>query len=241
MSKLKHVCIGIQARSTSTRFPGKINELICGDAMLKHVVGLVDKSAFYLNRHSHKTGLRVSHAVLVPTGDPIKRDYATRTMVIEGEEHDVLSRYVKMADVLGATHIVRITADCPLLPDALVTAHIKKAIANDYDYLSNVDPKFRTFPDGYDVEVISRRALDWANEHAKEPEDREHVTTICRTGRFEEQFRVGHVVARADQSHVKWSVDSMDDLERVRVEMDRMKKKKAAAQDYFGRENVHTY
>lgn len=236
---MKRVCVGIQARSTSARFPGKVFEQIAGKEMLRHVVDAVDKCAFYLNRNSHRSGVEVSHVILCPRGDPIKQKYETRTMVLEGPEDDVLTRYYVMANRLSADYIVRITADCPLIPPYLITKHIKVAIANEYDYCSNVDEAYRTAIDGYDVEVMSRRALEWAHENAKEPGDREHVTKIMRTKAFKDSFKCGIVVNFLNQAHIKLSVDTVDDLEAVRVENERVAKNLERARAEFGRNHVH--
>jgi spore coat polysaccharide biosynthesis protein SpsF (cytidylyltransferase family) len=236
---MKRVCIGIQARSTSARFPGKVFEIIAGKEMLRHVVDAADKCAFYLNRNSHRSGIEVSHVVLCPKGDPIKQRYETRAMVMEGPEDDVLTRYYTMANRLDADYVVRITGDCPLVPPYLITKHIKVTIANEYDYCSNVDEGARTAIDGYDVEVMSRRALEWANENAKEPSQREHVTTIMRTKAFESQFKCGAVVNFLNHAHVKLSVDTVDDLEAVRVELERVSKRVEAARSKFGKSHVH--
>lgn len=240
--KVIQVCIGIQARSTSHRFPGKVFELIDGKEMLRHVVDAADKSAFYMNRTTHKTGISVSYTVLCPKGDPVKAKYETRVAVIEGPEQDVLTRYLMLAKRMSADYAVRITGDCPLVPPFLITKHIKIAIQNQYDYCSNVHPDYRTAIDGYDVEVISRRALDWAHLNASEPADREHVTTILRTAKFSEapeKFKSGHVTGYLNQSHIKLSVDTEDDLEAVRVEHERLRNRVEPARGKYGKSHVH--
>lgn len=236
---MKHVCIGIQARSTSSRFPNKIFEPIQGKEMLKHVVDAVDKSQYYLNRNSHRSGFTVSYAILCPKGDPLKEKYKTRSKIIEGDEFDVLSRYVEMARALSADYIVRVTGDCPMLPPYLITKHVKLALANEYDYVSNVDEQYRTSIDGHDVEVFTKSALDWADEHAKEPRDREHVTTVLRTSAFSENHKCGLVVNHLNQSHIKLSVDTHDDLEHVRIENERLNKILESARIKFGKNHVH--
>jgi spore coat polysaccharide biosynthesis protein SpsF (cytidylyltransferase family) len=213
--------------------------MIGGKEMLRHVVDAADKCAFYLNRNSHKSKIRVSYAILCPKGDPLREKYSTRAMVIEGSEEDVLSRYVVLADRMAADYVVRITADCPLLPPDLITRHIVKALANEYAYFSNVDENYRTAIDGYDVEVIQALALSWANENAKEPRDREHVTTILRSPTFKEQFSWGVTVGNINQSHMKLSVDNPTDLERVRVEYSRVFKILEMARSALGSNHVH--
>ncbi len=239
MSTLAHVCIGIQARSTSTRFPRKVFELIDGKPILRHVLDACDKAAFYLNRTSDRSGIRVSYAVLCPQGDPIKAAFGTRAMILEGSEKDVLSRYVSMASKLGADYIVRVTADCPLLPPFLISKHIKIAVQNRYDYCSNVDENVRTAIDGFDVEVISKRALDWLGQYANQDSEREHVTTLLRSGQIPNDFKVGHVVGYLNQSGLKLSVDTPEDLERVRTEYESVKNILMQAEQMAGKSAVH--
>jgi spore coat polysaccharide biosynthesis protein SpsF len=239
MSGIKHVVIGIQARSSSRRFPRKVYELIDGKPMLRHVIDAADKASFYLNRYTYQSKIRVSYAVLCPYKDEIIKSFGSRAMVIEGPEDDVLTRYKIMADRLQADYIVRITSDCPLLPPFLITKHIKIASANQYDYCSNVDPKVRTAIDGYDVEVMSKRALDWADQNASDPTHREHVTSILRTNQIPSEFKTGHILGFLNQSHIKLSVDTPDDLEHVRIEHERTKSAHEKAEALSGSQNVH--
>lgn len=237
---MNQVTIGIQARSTSTRFPNKVFELIGGKEMLKHVVDAANNAASYMNKTGHLNNINVSVAVLCPTNDQIKKKYESKVPIVIGDEMDVLSRYVRLYKMYSSDFVCRITGDCPLLPGFLITKVIKTAVINRYDYCSNVDEKFRSSIDGYDVEVISAAALEWADKHAKDPKDREHVTTILRTEKFREAgFTSGFVTGYLNQSHIKLSVDTPEDLERVRNEFDRITRSSENARAYFGRTNVH--
>lgn len=239
MESVKSVVIAIQARSGSSRFPRKAFELIDGKPVLRHVIDAADRCAFYMNRHTFRSKIQVSYAVLCPYKDEIKHTFNSRAMVIEGPEDDVLLRYRIAMERLKADYVVRITGDCPLIPPYLITKHIKVAVANGYDYCSNVDENCRTAIDGHDVEVMSRRALEWADENAKDPAQREHVTLALRQGGLPEDFKIGHVLGHLDQSHIKLSIDTPDDLERVRVEYERAKRMHANAEQMNGRNNAH--
>lgn len=241
MDSIKHVCIGIQARSTSHRFPRKVFEIIGDKPLLKHVIDACDKAAFYLNRHTYKSRIRVSHAILCPARDEITRVFGKCAMVIEGSESDVLSRYVLMAKKLEADFIVRVTGDCPLIPPFLISKIITLSVVNQYDYCSNVDEKTRTAIDGHDVEVISKRALSWADENAQDPSLREHVTQILRSNQIPSDFKTSTVIGFLDQSHLKLSVDTPDDLERVRAEYARVMQSAAKAEKIFGAQHVHKF
>jgi spore coat polysaccharide biosynthesis protein SpsF len=237
---LTNVVIGIQARSSSARFPRKVFELIDGKPMLRHVIDLCDRAAFYMNRSTPYSQIQVTYAVLCPYKDEVKSAFGTRSMIIEGPEDDVLTRYKIMADKLNPDYIVRVTSDCPLLPPFYIIKLVKFAVKMQYDYCSNVDPKVRTAPDGYDVEVMSKRALEWADRNCKDPSEREHVTPILRSSAFAKDHRTSHVIGYLNLSHLKVSVDTPEDLERVRIEFERKKSAQEIAEKLVGKPHVHT-
>lgn len=209
--------------------------------MIRHVIDTCDQSVYYLNRFTDRSRIRASYAVLCPFKDEIVKALKSRCNVIEGPEDDVLARYQTMSEKLSPDYIVRVTADCPLIPPFLITKLIKLAVVNEYDYCSNVDEKVRTSMDGHDVEVMSKRALEWANVTATDPSLREHVTQILRSHLIPSDFKTSTVVNFLNQSHVKLSVDTPEDLERVRIEYERAKSSTDAAEALFGRSHVHRF
>jgi spore coat polysaccharide biosynthesis protein SpsF len=112
----------------------------------------------------------------VPFGDPAKVEAAKYCEVVEGPEHDVLRRYMLAATRHAAEIIVRVTGDCPLICPELCGAVIEAL--GSADYASNIEP--RTFPQGYDCEVFTRRILEIADRSAGQ-DQREHVTTWMRS------------------------------------------------------------
>jgi spore coat polysaccharide biosynthesis protein SpsF len=71
--------------------------------------------------------------------------------------------------------VVKIPSDCPLIDPATVDRIIGAFLAElDVDYVSNLHPP--TWPDGFDVEVMTRGALETAWREATRPLDREHTT-----------------------------------------------------------------
>ena len=104
-----------------------------------------------------------------------------------GSEQDVLSRFRDIAEHLDADVIVRLTGDSPLVWAGLV----RYALSHHASYFTWVDA-----PDGMDVEVLSRDALDDAT-------DSEHVTFGLHGKGKKIPFP-------------KLSVDVPEDLERVK-------------------------
>lgn len=218
------IIIAIQARSTSTRLPNKVLELIDGKEILQHVLDAAEESCLYINKYSSKNKTTVKSCLVVPHNDPIVEKYKHKTLVFEGPENDVLSRYMEMFNKLSPDFIVRVTSDCPLLPSYLISKCINIATKGNYDYVSNVDENLRTCVDGHDVEVVSARALMWLDQNAKKKEDREHVTQYIRSSKIPPYFKIAHVIGHLYQPGIKLSVDTKEDLDRVREEYSKVKK-----------------
>jgi spore coat polysaccharide biosynthesis protein SpsF len=131
--------------------------------------------------------------------------------VFRGSESDVLSRYLGAARAYGASVIVRVTSDCPLL-DPTVLDLVVDALRWDVDYASNTHR--RSFPRGLDVEALFRETLERIASVATSQQAREHVTAYIVEQPHE--FRVRHVVDSVDHSDLRWTVDTPEDLELVR-------------------------
>jgi spore coat polysaccharide biosynthesis protein SpsF len=238
MDSYTTVLIVIQARSTSKRFPRKVFEVLGDKPIIKHVIQACSKAAIYMNNYTHKTKVRVDMVVAVPYGDELV-DYIRKTpiAVLQGPEDDVLSRFKLAADKYKPDYIVRVTADCPLIPPYIISKIIKTGVLKAYDYYSNVNEEARTTVDGQDVEFLSARMLDHLNEKASGT-DREHVTTLARREPFP-GARIGQIVGYLDLSAVKLSVDTPEDLEHVRAHYERIQEKLRNSERLYGKDNTH--
>jgi len=232
----QNILIAIQARSGSTRLPRKAFALIGGSRMLDHVIDSCKKAAHYLTSRRN-LNLATEVVVVAPVGDPIVNEFSSRCTVIEGSELDVLSRYAGAVHTLNPDYIVRITGDCPLIPSYIISKMVTLATSNRYDYVSNVDD-FRTTLDGADCEVLSRKMFEYVQDVASIPADREHVTTIIRRCP-PDWAKIGAVVGFFDHSDLKLSVDTPDDLERVRAAYDSVNKRVQEAERRYGRQAIH--
>lgn len=195
----------IQARMTSTRLPGKVaRELPYGSGItvLEQVVRRLKKCR------------QVDEVIVASTTDrsdaPLARLAARAgAMFFRGSREDVLDRYYRAARRYSLGTIVRITSDCPCVDPALVDSLVKKHLAAGADYTANVIEQ--TFPDGYDVEVLSSGALSAAFSAATARSDREHVTSYLRERPSE--FRVVSVKAPAwgRRPELRVTLDTSDD------------------------------
>ncbi len=200
----------VQARMGSSRLPGKVFADIGGKPMLQRVL---DRLA----RSRSLDEVRVA-TTTQPADDAIERwCHEHDWPVTRGSEEDVLDRYMQAARESQADVVVRITSDCPLIDPELVDSarmYFEMMRPLGVVYTTNVlEP--RSYPRGLDVEVIDVRALETAWLEDTRPEWREHVTPYLY--RNEERFPVSHVCDDNDNGHLRWTVDTPEDLELVRA------------------------
>ena len=217
MTKPVEVLIAIQARSNSTRFPKKIYEYIGDKRVLDHVIDRAKSTADHIMRYTTKLKIKCQVAVLHPADDDelVRAFRSSGAILIGGPEEDVLSRYVTAQSMTDADYVVRLTSDCPLILDYVIAKHIHVAAFNRYDYVSNIEEKCRFVADGFDCEVMSRRALEWLDYEATDKFDREHVTTAIRRIR-PPGLSQAFISMKIDTSNMKISVDTPEDLERMK-------------------------
>ena len=197
------LCV-VQARYGSTRFPGKVLADLDGIPVL----------AFLLRRLAP---LGVDHLVVATTEAPADDAvaavaHAEGADVVRGPTDDVLGRFVLALERHPADIVVRLTADCPLADPALIALALDHFNSDGADYVSNT--LVRTFPDGLDVEVVAADVLRTADAESRDPVEREHVTPFVY--RRPERFRLGAFRHRTNGSAYRWTVDTPDDLDRVR-------------------------
>lgn len=201
----------VQARTTSTRLPRKVLLDLAGAPLIVRM----------LERVSRATAL---DALWLATSTDQSDDELARIVeaggvpVFRGALEDVLSRFQAVAQLTGADVVVRLTGDCPLHDPDVIDAAVRlfRDSAGALDFLSNtLQP---TYPDGLDVEVVGRAALEQAHREATLAVEREHVTPYITgaTGR-PRSFRLGQLRGVADFSHLRWSVDEPQDLELARA------------------------
>jgi len=220
------VLIAIQARSTSTRLPNKGFAVIGGSTMTERVIAAAMNSAKHLGgRNAYPANVAV--VLVIPEGDPLKM-YENTIDVVEGSEHDVLSRFGLAFKKYNPKFLVRLTGDCPDLKPAMITKVIDSARAKNADYCSNCGDDWRTSADGHDVEVMSARGFHWLLENSKEPREREHVTIAIKE-RPPKWAITGACLHQVDNSDQKWSVDSIEDLALQRERDSRLSQKKKIA------------
>jgi spore coat polysaccharide biosynthesis protein SpsF len=196
----------IQARTGSTRLPGKVLRPLLGEPLLSHVVRRTARASLV-------DGVVVATTTLAQDQPIVDLAGAEAWSVVRGSEADLLDRYLLAARSAAADIVVRITSDCPLIDPGLIDDVVDALVREGADYASNsLEP--RTYPRGLDVEAMRITALESADAQDRDPASREHATPWLRT--HPDQFRLVRVAGEADRSGYRWTVDTPEDYELVR-------------------------
>ena len=202
---MKAVAI-IQARVGSTRLAGKVLLKLSGSTVLEHVIKRVQKAKTIEN-------VIIATTVRTEVLRIVNMASKNRISVYCGSEFDVLDRYYQAARVFDLKHIVRITADCPVIDPKVIDDTVRFYFKAKADYCSNTLRE--TFPDGQDVEVFSFQALSHAWQKAKLISEREHVTPFIR--KHEAKFKIVSYENKVNLSDKRWTLDEKEDYQFLKI------------------------
>ena len=194
----------IQARTGSTRLPGKILKVINDRTLLDHIIDRLQE-------------LSIEATVVIATstlrGDDAVERFCKEKGVccFRGSESNVLNRYYECAKEYGFDHIVRLTADNPFVDveevERLITYHMEQG--NDFT------ESFSQLPIGVGAEIFSFAALEEDMKKATMPHHFEHVDEYILENM--ELFKTGilSVPERKNRPEVLLTVDTQADYEKA--------------------------
>lgn len=193
----------IQARMGSMRLPNKVMKPICGRPMIELLLARLSRAK------------RVDQIIVATSVDPRNQPLVDHVrglgyLCVQGDENDVLARYLQAATHTDAQTLVRVTGDCPLIDPEVVDDCIDRFFELGVDYLSNGAPP--AYPNGLDTEVFRRSALERAGRETSEPYDREHVTPYLR---HPDKYTLASLACEQDLGRLRWTVDEPADFEVV--------------------------
>lgn len=196
----------IQARVGSSRLPGKVLKDLAGQTVLRHVI----------ERCAAVPGVDAVCCAVpnLAQDDPVAEEaLACGALVSRGSEKDVLDRYAKAARETGATTVMRVTSDCPVIDPVVAGQVLRLVTENGADYACNNLPP--SFPHGLDCEAFAANWLQRAADQAVLPSEREHVTPFLRN----HPSLVRRVLTGpgGDAIHHRWTLDTPDDLDFLRA------------------------
>lgn len=209
--KEKKIVAIVQARTGSTRLPGKVFLPLCGRPLIWHVFNRLS------NAHLLDDCIL---ATTVNPGDDALQQWAeeNKFRFFRGSEDDVLARYYHAAVETGADVVVRITADDPFKDPGIIDEVVQFFLDNQLDFASNNNPP--SYPEGLDVEVFTMAALELAQKNAADPFEREHVTQYFY--RNPSLFKQANYPYTEDISYLRWTLDTEEDYKMAKLVYDQL-------------------
>jgi len=194
----------IQARTGSSRLPGKVLRPLAGRPVLSWMVRAAQAAS----------GVdEIVVATSTAPGDDAVAQLGSKlgVRVFRGSEDDVLSRFMLAQQETCADAIVRLTADCPLIDPALISAVVAIWRSNPkLDYVSS--GLVRTLPRGLDVEIASAQALKIADAEA-EGYHRTHVTSYLYAS--PKDLATLGIVVNPPANDLRVTLDTIEDAEVI--------------------------
>jgi spore coat polysaccharide biosynthesis protein SpsF len=205
MENKENLLVILQARMSSSRFPGKVLALINGKPMIFWQILRIKKSKY------------VSEVVVATSDDRTDDELAfylegIGVAVVRGDLENVYERFRKVLKRFDSKHFIRLTADCPLVMPDLIDSVFEKFTTEDCDYISNaLNP---TYPDGLDIEILKTYAFEKLSNMRLSRAEKEHVTLGIYSRKTE--FKIFSFEDINNLSGERWTVDYPEDLEFVR-------------------------
>lgn len=194
--------IVIQARTGSSRAPGKITHLFQGEPMLEYQVKRLQRA---LLRH-------IYIATTDQSRDAVTAEIAERAGVpcFRGSENDVMGRYLACAEHFNLDPIIRVGGDDPLLDPAGLQYLflVQEKERADLVYASHREGWIY----GTAGELVTHSALKRAAESATDPLDREHVISYLKRSHGFRCIKASPASKDLIRPDIYLSVDYAEDL-----------------------------
>lgn len=192
----------LQARTGSTRLPGKAVKPILGKPMLWYTIETLKKS---------EAVDRIIMAIPENPADDILVEMAGQCGidVFRGSESNVLERSYLAARQFPDDYYFRATGDNPIIDSENPDRSLAYLIAGGFDYVVE-----RGMPLGTVVEAFSFDSIERAYKEGSSPEDIEHVTWyIKKSGKF--NIKIFDCPLQYHFPELRLTVDYFEDFQRV--------------------------
>jgi len=156
---------------SSSRLPGKVLMKAANIPFLEHLIIRL-KSIGCINEIVLATTTKEIDLELVNLAKKLNINF------FQGSEDDVMGRVLGAAKHMNADCLVEITGDCPLIDPSIVEHTIGTFLVNRADYVAN--NHIKSYPDGMDVQVMSRDILEDSYSRVSTSLEKEHVTLHIR-------------------------------------------------------------
>jgi spore coat polysaccharide biosynthesis protein SpsF len=209
-SMAKKTVIVVQARMSSSRLPGKVMLPVLGKTLLYRMI-----ERLRMIRNEAQIIIATSQE---SADDMIEQEASAMNVdCFRGSLNNLLDRHYQAAKQAGASIVLKIPSDCPLIDPAIIDEVLDVYFADPgkYDYISNLHPA--TFPDGNDVEIMTMDCLEKTWREAKRPLEMEHTTPYIWEN--QDKFRIANVIWNTGKDYSmshRFTIDYEEDYQFIK-------------------------
>ncbi len=195
----------IQARCSSRRLKNKVLLKLNNKPVILHLIDTIKK-----NKKINKIIVATSNK---KTDDKLIR-YLKKVNILfyRGDLENVAERLFLTAKKYKAKKFMRISADSPLLDNAVINKAIQiNKNFPSYDLITNLYP--RTFPKGQSVEIIKTSILE-KNIKLMNKSEREHVTKFFYTDKI--KIKIKNFKRFKNFKFKNYCIDNKRDIKKIK-------------------------
>ncbi|WP_215224736.1 cytidylyltransferase domain-containing protein [Echinicola shivajiensis] len=195
----------IQARMKSTRLPHKVLMPLPfpdGKPVLSHILDAIG-AEFGKNQITVATSVNESNLILEQFCEKLN------IKCFRGSEHNVLSRFIRIQECEQYDHIVRLTADNPIVDGQELKRIVLWHIKENNDYSNTVG-----LPLGMNFEIFKGQAIIDSQKYVQNQFEEEHVTPILKT---HDCFKSGSLICDNDLVHHRATIDTVNDFMQMNL------------------------
>ena len=164
----------------STRFPGKVLKIFCGMPMLQFQIELIKK---------YNLEFEIVVATTKNGNDQSIVDLCKKIGIkfFVGSESDVFNRFSMVTKQFEFNHIIRLTADNPLVSYSILKESIKSHLKKNCDLTSTreifADGSIKRYvPKGLSIDIINCKSLLSIDNRTLNTYEKEHLIPVFYNG-----------------------------------------------------------
>lgn len=195
----------IQARMSSSRFPGKVLAPLAGRPVIAHVLAKVIQ---VVSLESVVVATSTAEA-----DDPLACYLrGTGVKVFRGPLENAFLRFQQCLTEYPCDWFFRVCADSPCLDHTLLQQAWNLRRDEELDLITNIFP--RTFPTGRSVELLRAHTFAAIEPQRLTPEEEEHLTQVYYN--HPEEFMILNIESPCpEEVEQSLTVDTLEDLRRL--------------------------
>ncbi|MBI4343014.1 MAG: NTP transferase domain-containing protein [Candidatus Omnitrophica bacterium] len=199
----------IQARMSSSRFPGKALAPLAGRPLIEHVIARA------------AAAMPAEQIVVATSTDPADDALAEHVRrlgiaVFRGSLGNLVERFQGCLGAHPCDWFFRICADSPFLDETLFARMMAYADDSEADLVTNLFP--RTFPHGQSLEMVRAETFAALDSSQLSAEEQEHATRVFYA--HPEAFQIVNLEPSEPVSlDVRLAVDTPEDIPRLEQRM----------------------